>query len=163
MPGMPAAGMYQMGGAPVPGGERASMGMRLLGLIVDDLVLGVPLITIGIVTGGIYTTGSTTSSSASFAVHLTPWFTVVNIVVGLGYYGYFVGMKGRTLGHMAAGLRVVDVNTGGLIGPGKAILRDVVLTLSRLLCGLGLVSPFFDSQRRQGWHDKATSAVVIPA
>ena len=34
---------------------------------------------------------------------------------------------------------------------------------SGALCLVGYFSPFFDSTRRQGWHDKSANAVVIPA
>ena len=74
-----------------------------------------------------------------------------------------IGTQGQTPGHRAARIRVVDVNTGALIGPGRAALRWLVMGVTGAICTLGYWSPFFDSKRRQGWHDKAASSVVIPA
>ena len=91
------------------------------------------------------------------------WTRGAKDAIGVAYSAYFVGMHGQTLGHRAAGIRVVDVNTGGLIGPGRGALRYFVLSVTGAICTLGYWSPFFDSQRRQGWHDKATNSVVIPA
>lgn len=153
--------------APVPGGRRAGMGARLAGLIIDSLVVGIPMSIIGFATGGIeWSTdngcppGST--SCANVSTHYAAWFVLLYFVVFLAYYGYLVGVRGRTIGHQVVGLQVVDVNTGAVIGPWRAILRQVVLTITGALCTLGYWSPFFDSERRQGWHDKSASAVVIP-
>jgi hypothetical protein len=41
--------------------------------------------------------------------------------------------------------------------------RSGCAALVHPVCTLGYWSPFFDSDRRQGWHDKAANAVVIPA
>jgi uncharacterized RDD family membrane protein YckC len=72
-------------------------------------------------------------------------------------------MRGQTLGHRAAGIRVVDLATGALIGPGRAAVRWLVLGVTGAVCTLGYWSPFFDSERRQGWHDKASRSVVVPS
>jgi uncharacterized RDD family membrane protein YckC len=123
------------------------MWRRLGGLIIDGILLNI--------VSGIL--------SAIFIRNSSLGAGVLDIVIWLGYYALLVGRYGASVGHRAVGLRVVDVNTGGLIGPWRAILREIVLVLTGLLLTLGYWSPFFDSQRRQGWHDKATNAVVIPA
>ena len=85
------------------------------------------------------------------------------LILGIAYSAYFVGTKTQTLGHRAVGIRVVDANTGGPIGPGRGALRWLVMSVTGAICTIGYWSPFFDSQRRQGWHDKASNAVAIPA
>lgn len=144
---MPGPTPYGYGeAAPIPGGRRAGMGARLGGLIIDGLVVGIPGGLIAYALGGARVAGD-----------------VIILVLGIAYSAYFVGMTGQTLGHRAAGIRVVDVNTGGLIGPGRGALRWLVMAVTGAICTLGYWSPFFDSQRRQGWHDKATNSVVIPS
>jgi uncharacterized RDD family membrane protein YckC len=59
-------------------------------------------------------------------------------------------------------LRVVDANTGQRIGIGRAILRIVGFVLSAIPCYFGLVSAAFDA-RKQGWHDKIATTVVLHA
>ena len=150
---------------PVPGGQLAGMGARLGGLVLDAVILGIPLLVIAAVAGAFKTKQScdafgscTTSFDASSA-----WIVdLLGLALGLAYSALLVGLQGQTIGHRAAGIRVVDVNTGGLIGPGRAAGRWFVLSVTGAICTLGYWSPFFDSTRRQGWHDKAVSSVVIP-
>jgi uncharacterized RDD family membrane protein YckC len=166
---MPPAGSaygYGYAAAPVPGGRLASMGARFGGLLLDALILSVPIGIIGALTGAFHTSsncdpGETCAKSLQFT---GAWgLDLIGLVLGIAYSAFFVGTQGQTPGHRAAKIRVVDVNTGALIGPGRAALRWLVMGVTGAICTLGYWSPFFDSQRRQGWHDKAASSVVIPA
>jgi uncharacterized RDD family membrane protein YckC len=143
------------------------MGARLGGALIDGLVIGVPLGIIAALAGAFKTheTCNLSTGVCSREVDLTTslTFELIVVVVGILYSALLVGLTGQTLGHRAAGIRVVDVNTGGLIGAGTAALRYFVLTLTGAICTLGYWSPFFDSERRQGWHDKAANSVVVPA
>jgi uncharacterized RDD family membrane protein YckC len=122
------------------------MGYRLLARIIDALILGVPLGIIGAVIGR------------------PPIWTLVEILVGLAYVGYLNGTRQQTIGKKVVGIKVVDEATGGPIGVGRAVLRDVVLGLTGLLCLVGYFSPFFDRTKRyQGWHDKAAKDFVVSA
>jgi uncharacterized RDD family membrane protein YckC len=152
--------------APVPGGRKAGMGARFGGLVLDSIIIAVPAVIIAALFGSFRSNktcdaaGNCTSSvqfSGTWALDL------IALALGIAYSAYFVGTKGQTPGHRAAGIRVVDVNTGGLIGPARAALRWLVMAVTGAICTLGYWSPFFDSQRRQGWHDKASNSVVIPA
>lgn len=151
---------------PVPGGRIASMAARLGGLVVDAIVVSVPLFAIGAFVGA-YDTASTCNSDGvctnSYQFSSTWSLNLIALLIGALYSGLLVGLTGRTLGHRAAGIRVVDVNTGALIGFPRAALRWVVLGLTGAICTLGYWSPFFDKLRRQGWHDRAARSVVIPA
>lgn len=157
---------YGVGPAPVPGGRLASMGARFGGLVLDSIILAIPTLIIAALLGAFDTSRNcdafgncTRTYSASTSVLVD----VIVIVLTFGYIAYFVGVKTQTPGHRAAGIRVVDLNTGAAIGPWRAILRQLVLGVTGLLCTIGYWSPFFDDVRRQGWHDKASTSVVIPA
>lgn len=152
--------------APVPGGRLASMGARLGGLILDTIIIAIPTVILGALLGGFHSDNTCDSfgnctNSYNFSTSLS--VDLIALLISLAYVAYFVGVKTQTPGHRAAGIRVVNVNTGAPIGPGRAMLRQFVLGLSGALCLIGYFSPFFDSTRRQGWHDKSAQAVVIPA
>jgi uncharacterized RDD family membrane protein YckC len=148
-PASPPGSAYGYGSAqaPVPGGRLAGMGARLGGLIIDSIIIAIPVLII------VLAIGNKTPLLGNF----------IALIIGLGYSAYFVGMKTQTPGHRAVGIRVVDANTGAAIGPGRGALRWLVLGVTGAICTLGYWTPFFDSQRRQGWHDKASNAVAIPA
>jgi uncharacterized RDD family membrane protein YckC len=80
------------------------------------------------------------------------------------YRGIMHGTKGQSLGKMLLGIRVTDAHGKGLIGIGRAIGREVVIAVLFLLCFIPLVldmlSPLWD-RRRQAWHDKIVSSVVL--
>jgi uncharacterized RDD family membrane protein YckC len=162
----PAAAGYGMPPAPVPGGRLASMGARLGGLIIDSVILAIPAVLIGALIGGFHssrTCDAFNNCSSSYSYSTTLPLDLVWLAIAVVYAAYFVGMKTQTIGHRVVGIRVVDVNTGLPIGPGRAIARQLVLSITGAICTIGFWSPFFDSQRRQGWHDKASTAVVVPS
>ncbi len=152
--------------APVPGGRRAGMGARFAGLLIDVLVLAVPVVIIGALTGAFHT-GQTCDAlgncTSGFRFRPGVGVDLLGLALGMGYSAWLVGTTGQSLGHRVAGIRVVDVESGALIGPVRGALRWLVLSLTGAICTLGYWSPFFDSQRRQGWHDLATRSVAIPA
>jgi uncharacterized RDD family membrane protein YckC len=61
---------------------------------------------------------------------------------------------------MAASVRVVDENTGAIIGIPRAIVRNVARILSGLVFGLGYLWMLWDP-RKQTWHDKIANTVVV--
>ncbi|MEU9185164.1 RDD family protein [Streptomyces sp. NPDC048484] len=87
-------------------------------------------------------------------------------VVGLLYEWLMTGLVGGTLGKLAVGIRVVKVDTGQKPGLGSSFIRYIIPIVGSLACGIGqllvYLSPFWDkSGRQQGWHDKASSTMVI--
>jgi uncharacterized RDD family membrane protein YckC len=163
----PPTGAYGYGPpAPVPGGRLAGMGARLGGLIIDWIIVGVPAALLGLAFGAYdKTTTCDAFGECHSSVHFGSTLSVdlIGLVLGMAYSAYLVGMTGQTVGHRAVGIRIVDANTGALIGPGRGALRWLVMSVTGAICTLGYWSPFFDSRRRQGWHDKATNAVAIPS
>jgi uncharacterized RDD family membrane protein YckC len=168
--GYPAAAYgYGYRPSPAPGGvPLASMGRRFWGLVLDGLILGVPTVIIAIVTGAFRWTTTENcdlDGTCTNQVHFgSPWATnLIALLLGLAYAAYFVGVRTQTIGHMAVGIRVIDADTGQPIGAGRGALRWLVLSLTGAVCTLGYWSPFFDSIRRQGWHDKAAGSIAVSA
>ena len=68
--------------------------------------------------------------------------------------------RGQTVGQMALGIRVIDFNTGGPIGYGRAFIRWLVSIVSAIVLLLGFLWMLWDP-RQQGWHDKLAHTIVV--
>jgi uncharacterized RDD family membrane protein YckC len=107
------------------------------------------------------------AATAALIGSLVAVYATIGVVSLLGWLALALadGLTGRTLGGRLLGLRTVSAVDGGPIGAGRGLLRWLVLALCGVAPLVGtvlvLVSPTFDSSgRRQGWHDKASRAVV---
>jgi uncharacterized RDD family membrane protein YckC len=143
-PAAPGYAAYGQQPAVAGAGVPANMGIRLLARIIDGVIVFVPLAIIGAILGS------------------PAWWTLIEILVSWSYVSYLNGIQQQTIGKKVLGIKVVDATTGGPIGIGRALLREIVLGVTGLLCFVGYFSPFFDGTKRlQGWHDKAASDFVI--
>ena len=70
--------------------------------------------------------------------------------------------RGQSWGHKAVGIRIVDANTGQSISAGKVFVRQICRIFSGAVCYLGYLWMLWDP-RKQTWHDKMVSTVVIKA
>lgn len=139
--------------------------IRFVAYIIDAIIIFVPVfiiaIVVGLVTGGaVVSTGSTndnTVAAASTGANLM--VQLIAFVITVGYFVYFWG-NGSTLGMRVFHLRVADANTGAPIGYGRAALRYLGWIISTFVCYIGLIWAAFDG-RKQGWHDKIASSVVL--
>jgi uncharacterized RDD family membrane protein YckC len=124
-------------------GPRAGFWRRFGGAFIDGLLVGIAS----------YVIGLAISSGAA---------TGIGLVVGLVYYTLMIGsQRGQTVGQMAVGVRVIDFNTGGPIGYGRAFIRWLVSIVSGIVILLGYLWMLWDKEK-QCWHDKAANDVVVP-
>ena len=131
------------GGGGVQRGPRASFGVRFVAALIDGILLAVA--------------GWVTTLLFRPAIG-----SVLQIVLGLAYYAYLEGSpSGQTLGKRAMNIRVIDINTGGAIGPTRALIRYIGRIVSTLPCLLGYFWMLWDSEK-QTWHDKFAASVVVP-
>jgi uncharacterized RDD family membrane protein YckC len=73
------------------------------------------------------------------------------------------GPSGATVGMKAVGIKAVDANTGGPIGGGRAIGRYLFgAIISGFIFYLGFLWMLWDG-RKQTWHDKVASTIVVKA
>jgi uncharacterized RDD family membrane protein YckC len=129
-------------GGSVPSNVRAGFGERLVAAIIDGVILAV--------IGGVL--GSTLRGVGSGFGSL----------LGLAYYIYLEGSpSGQTFGKKLMNIRVVDIATGGSIGFGRAAIRYFARILSAIPCLLGYFWMLWDPEK-QTWHDKLSTAVVVP-
>ena len=90
-------------------------------------------------------------------------------LIFLIYEPALIATRGQTVGKMIMGIKVVRAEDGGLPGWGKAIGRWILPGLVSLVPIAGwflhmlvYLSLVWDD-RRQGWHDKMGTTVVITA
>jgi uncharacterized RDD family membrane protein YckC len=69
--------------------------------------------------------------------------------------------SGKTFGMALAGIRVVR-GDGTALPPGRAAIRTLVLPISFVVFGLGLVG-IVVGKRHRAWHDMAADSVVVYA
>jgi uncharacterized RDD family membrane protein YckC len=124
-------------------GPRAGFWRRFVGALIDGILLGiVSAILRSAVNGG--------AGSA------------VGLVVSAVYFTVMIGgARGQSVGQMAMGIRVIDFNTGGPIGYGRAFIRWLVSILSAIVIFIGYLWMLWDKEK-QCWHDKAANDVVVP-
>ncbi|MFD0316844.1 RDD family protein [Streptomyces flavalbus] len=181
-PSYPAGAPGTPGGMPgMPGMPRvASMGRRFGARLLD----GVAFLVIYFVLGLLGLAGSASAindcdqptDSAAYqscvedglgdVVASLMVVFVIMAAIGLLYEWLLTALLGGTLGKLAVGIRVVNVNTGQKIGLGSSFIRWIIPIVGSFACGIGqllvYLSPFWDkSGRQQGWHDKAASTMVI--
>ena len=164
-------------GYPSPGGWGAQSGAplspsgrplaewwrRLVAIIIDSIILFV----VGTVLGALFFGAARITTNSNGRVHFGRGFAghyLLDLGIGLIYYGYLNGVVGQTLGKMALRIRVVDQTTGQPIGFGRALARYFLYAVLFLACvvpGLiNVLSPLWD-RMRQAWHDKAVHSLVV--
>ena len=150
----------------------ATWAVRLGGYLIDAVIF----LVIGVILYGLF------RHSHALDVHLMarkgtkrPSFSAVPFLMAGALwvvYGTVLigGRRGQTVGMMAAGVRAVGAEDGGLLGYGRAFGRALVegvlrlINLAFFLLGLvwilDMLCPLWD-KRRQTLHDKVVGSVVI--
>ena len=92
--------------------------------------------------------------------HLSAWVSAINwclpAVLVLGFWFF----RSATPGKIAIASKIVDANTGGKPKLWQFIVRYIAYILSIIPFCLGFIWIAFDP-RKQAWHDKLASTVVI--
>jgi uncharacterized RDD family membrane protein YckC len=166
----PAYG-YPVGPVDRYGRPLAEWWQRLVAIIVDAFILGVPK---GIITAIFVQT------AVSGGLYQSRWIAslvvigIIFAIIDIAYFALLNGSeKGQTVGQMMLGIAVRDEASGGAIGPQRAGVRIVVLypeilvawipilgALADIYTLVAALSPLWDS-RRQGFHDKVARTDVI--
>jgi uncharacterized RDD family membrane protein YckC len=126
---------------PRPVGPAAGFWRRFGGALIDGILLGV------------------VNAILRFLINANAG-TGLGFVISLGYFTYFHGATGQTPGNAAVGIRVLDADTGEVIGYGRAFIRWLVSIPSAIILLLGYLWMLWDP-RRQTWHDKAAGSLPI--
>ena len=147
----------------------ASVGRRWVASVLDGLILGVagfiiglPFTVVGSILGSATSAASgDTSTGPLLATGISSIGSLINLVVGVVYYVYFIGKSGQTLGKKALGIKVIKISGEPSMGYANAFLRETVGKFaSAIVFGLGYLWAIWDP-RKQAWHDKIAGTIVI--
>jgi uncharacterized RDD family membrane protein YckC len=147
----PRARPRPTGASETKGGEPAGFGIRFLAFLVDEMILGIPVLLGGLAWMTSFALRPSTSL-ASGALSLYSLFC-------LFYFVYFWGARGATPGKSLLGLTVVTDSGESPIGYGRAFLRLLGYGASSLLMGLGFLLIAFSPDRR-ALHDRIAGTRV---
>lgn len=139
---------------PAPGVEFAGYGARILGYIIDSIIISIGiaiLVFVAILLGGGDTSGPVAITLIGFS-----------ILLGIVYFPYFWQKDGQTPGMSIFDIRVVRDADGGKVDWLHAILRFIGYGINSIVFGLpiGWLWVFVD-KRRRGWMDLIGSTVVV--
>jgi uncharacterized RDD family membrane protein YckC len=159
----PSVGFQPQGYSAPPISNLATLGDRVVALIIDtiiifliSLVILIPLLVIGFFGG-------------SFAFSFPFFFFVGPIVLAtwllpLFYFTYFESTSGQTPGKQLAHIRTVDEKTLKPLDFGRSLVRNLLRIIDSLpffyIVGLILVA---STEKRQRIGDMAAASIVIKA
>jgi uncharacterized RDD family membrane protein YckC len=168
--GYPQQPYQQMQPTSPQGRPLAEWWKRVVAIIIDGLILGIPgyaiiaLLGVGFASDAEIdpVTGELEGGAGFFAGFLVSILAFA--VIGVLYFVLLNGNdRGQTVGKMAMKIQVRDEATGGPIGYGKAFLRWLVGWVLSFICLGTLIDVLFPlwDPKRQTLHDKAASSLVI--
>jgi len=137
---------------PAPGMEFAGPGERLVGYIVDTIIISVAVLILFIIAGVLVATLPILS--------IVPFLAIP--IISLVYFPYFWAKSGQTPGQKMMGIKVVRDADGGPVTMGSAILRLLGYWVSGLVFYIGYIWIFID-KRKRGWFDLIAGTVVVKA
>jgi len=135
------------GGGAMVAGNLASPGLRIVGGLIDVVIL--------IVINGVI--GALLKDVRGLA-------GVINLIVDVAYFAYFWSSRGQSIGMMPFGFKVRDLATGQFPTLGKAALRGFIWTIEvgLTICIIGAIGwlwQLWDPQK-QAIHDKLAGTIV---
>lgn len=145
--------------------KPASVPRRFAAMVYDSLLL----VAVGIAYGALVTALNVLIQGAPQereAIEWGPWQPLVFlglIATLVGFYYFFWGRSGQTLGMRAWRLKLVDDQTHSLASPKQRLGRALLAPLSMAVFGLGYFWAWFDPQGHT-LHGRltATRVLVLP-
>jgi uncharacterized RDD family membrane protein YckC len=154
--------MMSGGGGPMAApGNLASPGMRIVGGLIDVVIL---VVIYGIIFGIILVISAALPSGFLHGGELG-LSVVLSVVIDVAYFAYFWSSRGASGGMKPSGFKVRDVATGQYPTMGKAALRGFIWTLEvgfTFFCIIGAIGwlwQLWDPQK-QAIHDKIAGTIV---
>ena len=133
--------------------EYVGFWMRTWAFVLDTILILLVVMPLGWMIYGDEFFADSTEVYAGPADMLLTIFPVIAVILFWHY-------KSATPGKMAISARIVDARTGNKPSSGQFIRRYFAYFLSSLPLGLGFFWIAWD-RRKQGWHDKLASTVVV--
>ena len=133
-----------MGGTPQA--STAEIGPRLIAGLIDLVAIPVAINIVGGILG-----------------RVSGLFSLLTFLALIGYtwvyLPYSVGTTGQSIGKKSQNIKTVSADTGQPLGFGMAWVRYFI---NGIVCGLGWLLPFVDSNK-QTLGDKVAKGVTVPA
>jgi len=149
--------------APPEGPELASLGIRLLGAIIDGLILVVLIVPLLFATG--YVSNMMSGIQPGFLDNLK--ISLMSFVVFLLVQGYFLNASGQTIGKKILGTKIVTMDNQKPEFVKLILLRYLSIQAISQIPILGTIFGFvnvifiFFGDQRQCLHDKFAGTKVI--
>ena len=140
---------------PAEGVVYAGFWVRTLAWILDAIVLAVITAVLGPLVG---TGGGIDPATGQFEINYGA--NAIGGLIGLIYFVAFWTLRGQTPGMIPFNMRVARVADGSRPDWVYSLLRYVGLIISFVVLFIGVIWVAFDA-RKQGWHDKIASTVVV--
>src|ERR1022692_2038201 len=153
-------------GPPLPPGAMYALWVdRVVGYVIDLVLVGVGMGVLYLVLGGLFAmmAGLGSNFAGGMCCMMILLFPVSSLLVGLFNGVYLVAQRGASIGQGVMNLKVVDIN-GNLLSTGTAFIR----LIARVALGfVPMVGPLLDllwplwDEKRQTLHDKAVGSYVL--
>ncbi len=140
------------------------IGRRVVASLIDGALATALIMALYVVLMVIFFASVMSGSSGMVTVASLVSLALYAVVIGGSglYYVRSTGILGQTVGKRVMGVRVVDVTTHQIIGPGRALGRYFYQTLMGIPFGLGFITVFTDTSGwHRGWHDTMARTVVV--
>lgn len=144
----PTQGPFRFGATGV--GQPASVVSRVVAFVIDWVIIAVAAFVVSFIFG---------------LVHLDAVGRLLGIAVSLGYWTYFWGSTGQTLGNRVMHIRTVTMS-GEQLGYGWAFLRGLLVDLSFAICIVPAIVSLIMmavTEKHQALHDLILGTTVVNA
>lgn len=147
--------------------DYAGFWVRVWASIIDTVLFGLLLMPVFALTMGdaqwssIERDGMHASTMSLQSMGMSGWVSVLlNYILPAIVVIIFWTYKSATPGKLLLKIRIVDAKTGGKPSTVQWLIRYIGYYVSAFVFMLGFIWVGFD-RRKQGWHDKLASTVVI--
>ena len=147
--------------------ELAGFWRRLAALFIDSMVVGfayylvliVCVVVLGVGGSLLMRGGNNTEGMAAMFGMMALVYLLYPVISAAYYVGFESSAKQATLGKMAVGIKVTDID-GRRLTLGRALLRWLAVMLNYLTLYIGYLIAAF-TERKQGLHDMAVGTLVV--
>ena len=129
-------------------------GRRILAIIVDGIIVGLPTGLIAALLGAF-------SSGGGFQGVAGLFLALTSAALYLGYYVLMEGYLGQTVGKMLLGIKVIREDDGGVPGVKAAAIRTVLRIVDGLFSYLVAFIVVLASAKNQRLGDMAAHTLVV--
>jgi uncharacterized RDD family membrane protein YckC len=148
-----------------PGASYALWADRVVGYLIDMLLVGAGMVVLYLVLGGLLAmmAGLGSNLAGGMCCMMILLFPISSLLVGLFNGVYLVAQRGASIGQGVMNLKVVDIN-GNLLTTGTAFIRLMARVALAFIPMVGqlldLLWPLWD-EKKQTLHDKAVGSYVL--